>query len=49
VPLGEGVNNIKLNTRTPRRSANTEKVFEFQAEKGETIFHSLESIPVNLN
>ncbi|WP_441000501.1 COG3014 family protein [Fodinibius sp. SL11] len=52
VPLEEGENKIKLNTRTPRKSGNKEKVFEFRAQKGETIFysfHSLESIPVSLN
>ena len=52
VPLEEGENKIKLNNRTPRKSGNKEKVFEFRAQKGETIFysfHSLESIPVSLN
>jgi len=52
VPLDKGNNKIRLNTHSPRKSANTVKVFEFQAEKGETIFHSfhsLESVPVSLN
>ncbi len=51
IPLNEGANQLTLKTFSPRKSRNDEQEFEFHAKKGQTvfhIFHSLESIPLNL-
>ncbi len=50
VPLDVGNNQIKLKTYSPQKSRDVINDFEFQVEKGQTIFHifhSLESIPLN--
>ena len=49
VPLSEGNNQLSLKTYSPKKSRDTEHEFEFEAKKGQTIFHifhSLESIPL---
>ena len=50
VPLEQGSNPLKLKTYSPQKSRVTEKDFEFQVDKGQTVFHvfhSLESIPLD--
>lgn len=49
IPLNEGNNHIILNTWTPLKSRVATTEFDFQIDRGETIFHifhSLESIPL---
>lgn len=49
VPLKEGTNQVKLKTFSPLKSRFEEQDFEFKTDKGQTIFHilnSLESIPI---
>ncbi len=49
IPLTEGNNQLKLTTVSPDRSGSQVHHFEFDAVKGQTlfhVFHSLESIPL---
>ncbi len=52
VPLKAGDNQVKLNAYSPHKSRSTEHTFNFEVQNGQTvfhIFHSLESIPINLD
>ena len=52
IPLKKGINTLTLKTYSPKKSRETEEVFNFQVTEGLTIFHiyhSLESIPLNLD